>query len=256
MPTQILLIAIHFINHSHLKIVSSLSNKHHKIKPNFLNITTHHILVTKQARYSSYGLLTAKTKYFWFALHGTKMFCEQMLYKFQDFNPDEHFVIAPEGLSRFYLKGFGGDVVATWMTSRDRLKEIEDLSNYLSKLYNLYTAQLPAGCTKTVIGFSQGGTTALRWLHNTAVKLDFLINYSAWIPEDIDFRQAQTELPAVKKIYTYGTEDEFLTTERVAAVRTVIDKSGLNFNMHAYKGTHRIEKQQLKFLFEKYIDLY
>ena len=218
-----------------------------------MDITTHYLPVTKQARYSTYGVLSPKTKYFWFALHGTKMFCEQMLYKFKDFNPNEHFVIAPEGLSRFYLKGFGGDVVATWMTKRDRLEEIEDFSNYLSQLYEKYTVQLPSSCTKTIIGFSQGGTTAMRWLHRNDVDLDFLINYSAWIPEDINLSESKTKFNDFIKIYTYGTKDEFLTPERVEAIQALLDKNGLEFAMHPYEGIHRIEREQLKYLFENYI---
>ncbi len=219
-----------------------------------MEITAHNIPVTKQARYASYGILTEKTRYFWFALHGSKMLCEQMLYKFENFDPNEHFVIAPEGLSRFYLKGFGGEVVATWMTSRDRLHEISDFSNYLSELYNLYRLQLSPTTTKIVLGFSQGGTTAMRWLHHNQVDLDFLLSYSAWIPEDIELKESKTHLDSVSKIYTYGTEDEFLTEGRIEALNNVISKNDLSFHMEPYSGKHRIEKSQLEFIFENCIE--
>ena len=93
-----------------------------------MEIKTHHIVTPKTARYSAYGNLSSKTKYFWFVLHGSNMLSEQMLYKFKEFDPETHFVIAPEGLSRFYVNGFGGEVVASWMTKRDRLEEIHDFS--------------------------------------------------------------------------------------------------------------------------------
>ena len=96
-----------------------------------MELKTDYFISPKTARYSTYGELTASTKYFWFALHGSKMLCEQMLYKFKDFDPKEHFVVAPEGLNRFYEKDFGGPVVASWMTKRDRLHEIKDNGNYL-----------------------------------------------------------------------------------------------------------------------------
>ena len=76
---------------------------------NYMDIKTNYIPITKQARYSSYGTLSEQTRFFWFVLHGSKMRCEQMIYKFSNFDSATHFIIAPEGLSRFYLNGFGGD---------------------------------------------------------------------------------------------------------------------------------------------------
>mgnify|MGYP006154491927 FL=1 len=111
-----------------------------------MEIKTHHIATPKTARYTSYGKLSSKTKYFWFVLHGSNMLSEQMLYKFKDFDPETHFVIAPEGLSRFYVNGFGGEVVASWMTKRDRLEEIHDFSVFCSTLYDTYVQKLPESC--------------------------------------------------------------------------------------------------------------
>ena len=91
-----------------------------------MEIKTNYFISPKTARYSTYGELTPSTKYFWFALHGSKMLCEQMLYKFKNFDPKEHFILAPESFNRFYEKDFGGPVVASWMTKRDRLHEIKD----------------------------------------------------------------------------------------------------------------------------------
>ena len=83
-----------------------------------MEIKTQYFTTAKTACYSTFGELSASTKYFWFALHGSKMLCEQMLYKFKDFDPKEHFVVAPEALMRFLRKDFGGPVVASWMTKK------------------------------------------------------------------------------------------------------------------------------------------
>jgi len=218
-----------------------------------MNIITNYLEVKKTARYSTFGNLTSQTKYFWFFLHGSNMQCEQVLYKFADFDPTTHFVVAPEGLSRTYQKGFGGDTVAIWMTKRDRLKEISDFSNYLSALYRQYSDQIPSDATKIVAGFSQGGTTMYRWLDNTKEELDFLIAYSTWVPEDIDLTKSKTPLQEITKIFTYGLQDEYLTEERVSLINANMEKNNLLHSMEEYDGTHRIDKGQLKVLFEKYI---
>lgn len=215
-----------------------------------MKIETHHISVPKSHRYSTYGNPSKNTKYFWFCLHGSKMRCEQVLYKFSDFDPDEHYVVAPEGMNRFYEKGFGGEVVASWMTSRDRLLEIEDFSLYLSSLYKQELSKV-SGAKRICFGFSQGGTTLYRWLHNQSVELDAMIGYACWIPEDIDLKKSKTDLGKLKLLYTYGVEDPFLTEDRIKAVQSIIAKNDLEIDILAFKGGHRIEKSCLYTLWTK-----
>lgn len=181
------------------------------------------------------------------------MVCEQIVKKFKDFDPDEHFVIAPEGLARFYSKGFGGDVVATWMTKRDRLHEISDFSAYLSLLYEKYEKLISSDCKKIILGFSQGGTTAFRWLHHTSVKVDVVVGYSCWIPEDIDLKGSKTDFTSKKLIYTYGLQDPYLTSDRILALEEIIAKNNLDFIRDSYEGDHRVDVEQLNSILNNYI---
>ena len=217
-----------------------------------MEIKTEYIPTQKTARYVTYGTLSEKTEYFWFCLHGSNMLCEQMLYKFKDFNPQEHFVVAPEALNRFYANGFGGDVVASWMTSRDRLDEINDFSNYLSNLYDHFIADLAPNCRKIILGFSQGGTTAFRWLHHHKVEADILIGYSCWIPEDIDLKSSATALDNLSILYTYGNEDKYLTPDRIKMIKDVIGKNKLSVEIISYAGLHKIDRAHLKEMFLSY----
>ena len=218
-----------------------------------MELDTNYFTTQKTARYSTFGELSSTTKYFWFALHGSKMLCEQMLYKFKEFNPKEHFVVAPEALIRFYEKDFGGPVVASWMTKRDRLKEIDDNGTYLSALYTHFSDQLPSGCVRSILAFSQGGTIAFRWLHGQNVDVDWIIPYACWIPEDIDLTESKTALDAPKILFTYGLQDQFLTDKRIAMVQSVLEKNHLAIEFLPYEGDHRISKEQLKTIFEQHI---
>ena len=219
-----------------------------------MEIKTHHIATPKTARYTAYGELSSKTKYFWFVLHGSNMLSEQMLYKFKHFDPETHFVIAPEGLSRFYVNGFGGEVVASWMTKRDRLEEIHDFSVYCSTLYDTYVQKLPECCKTIIMGFSQGGVTAMRWLHHLDVTVDFLIPYACWIPEDIDYLTAKTDWNKICKIYTYGAEDQFLNEKKIIEIQEICKAGNLDFHNEIYAGDHRVDKKQLKKIFKQYIE--
>ena len=162
-------------------------------------------------------------------------------------------MVAPEALLRFYEKDFGGPVVASWMTKRDRLEEIEDFSGYLSGLYASFETQLPQDCVKSILAFSQGGTTAFRWLHARAVEVDHLITYACWIPEDIALNESKTDLSKINVLFTYGTEDQFLTEKRIAMINEVIAQNKLTVKSLPYKGDHRVKKEQLQNIFEHYI---
>ena len=219
-----------------------------------MEFKTNFLEVKKTARYTTFGELTEKTKYFWFALHGSNMLCEQMLYKFRDFDPAEHFVVSPEGLSRFYDKGFAGDVVAAWMTSRDRLKEIDDFSYYLSLLYSKYTSQLPSDCKKVILGFSQGGTCAFRWMHQNAVDVDKIIAYSSWLPEDINLKESKTDLSKAEIIYTYGEQDQYLTSERLDAMKSIVAANDLTIKFRPHTGDHRVNRENLTAIAKHYAE--
>lgn len=217
------------------------------------SINTSYIKIQRHARFSTWGKLTENTKYFWFVLHGSKMLAEQMIFKFSEFDPNIHFVVAPEALNKFYANGFGGDVVASWMTSRDRLNEIDDFSNYLSTLYNDIYVQLPKDCKSVLLGFSQGGTTLYRWLHANTVPADFIVGYSCWVPEDIDLSKSKTVLNDIKNIYTYGQQDAFLNEDRLLDLKKNITQNKLKVTVEPYQGKHRIERDQLVYLFNNYI---
>ena len=61
-------------------------------------------------------------------LHGYGQLASRFIYKFDQLDPS-YWVVAPEGFSRFYWKGVSGPAGASWLTTPDRLSEIEDYSN-------------------------------------------------------------------------------------------------------------------------------
>ncbi len=62
----------------------------------------------------------------WILFHGYGQSASYFLMNFKDFEPENSLLIAPEGLSKFYLKGVDGRVGASWMTKENREAEIQD----------------------------------------------------------------------------------------------------------------------------------
>ena len=105
-------------------------------------MANHTLSVTRTARYSTQGLISDQTRYCILACHGYGQLAEHFIKKFDVIAADDLFVIAPEGLSRFYWGGLTGDVVASWMTKGGRLDEIKDYCNFLDQLKEQYLLSL------------------------------------------------------------------------------------------------------------------
>src|SRR5579872_3814026 len=119
-------------------------------------IEEHHIETTRTARYYSLGSFE-DVKELWFVLHGYAQRAEDFIKNYLPIAHEGVLIIAPEALSRFYSRGFAGEVAASWMTREDRQHEIEDYVRYLDNLYTEVTMKLKLPPQKIIaLGFSQG----------------------------------------------------------------------------------------------------
>lgn len=177
----------------------------------------------------------------WFACHGYGQLADNLIRKFDGMVSQGHGVISVEGQNKFYWQGVSGQPVATWMTKRFRLDEIKDNNNFLSQVYR----QLDGPSKKILLGFSQGGTTMWRWIFDKRPDFDVFINYAGWMPEDIELSLLQDYLADKKLIFTYGSEDEYLTKERIEAFHAVLERSKLNVEIYKTDGVHKIDRAVL-----------
>ena len=117
----------------------------------------HRLSVSRSARCFSRGGEAAAEA--WVVLHGYGQLASRFLRGFESIATPTRLVVAPEGLSRFYLDAGAGRVGASWMTKEDRAHEIEDYLAYLAQVRAALIPPVPL----TILGFSQGVATAARW---------------------------------------------------------------------------------------------
>src|SRR5688572_6736067 len=153
----------------------------------------HHINVSKTARYYTLGTPSDQISDVWFVCHGYGQLASDFIKEFECIESPSRLIVAPEALSRFYLSdgtGFHGPdskVGATWMTREDREAEIADYIAYMERLYDEIFRVVPRESAKvTVLGFSQGGATATRWLTRGRAKADRLQIWGSFLPADYD----------------------------------------------------------------------
>ena len=201
----------------------------------------HYITTSKTARVFTHGTLSDKTKLIWIVAHGYGFLAEFFIKKFEELDPEEHFVIVPEALNRFYLKDMSGRAGASWMTSEDRENEIKDYILYLDNVYKTLILQTKAKIV--ALGFSQGAATVTRWALQTRNSLDRIVFWGGTIPND-----CFSEISKLNELYPcllVGDEDEFITKERIEDVLKSFNNAGLTFSHIFYKGGHAILTEPL-----------
>ena len=201
----------------------------------------HNIKVSKTAQYYTLGNLQ-KPKTIWFVLHGYGYSAEYFIKKFEPILNEDTLVVAPEGLSKFYLNGVNGRVGASWMTKIDREEEINDYINYLNQLYHSIVKD-DSHIKINIVGFSQGGATASRWVANRKVKCDNFILWASFFPEDMKIKSVPNNTNA---FVLYGDDDEYITEEWAKKHEQIIKASNINCQLRKFKGKHDIPAEMLK----------
>ena len=207
----------------------------------------HNLTVTKTARYYILGELTDSTKEIIFVLHGYGQLGREFIKAFEGLEKNNRVIIAPEGLNKFYLKGFYGKVGTTWMTKEDRENEINDYINYLNKLYNHITENEEYKSIRvTILGFSQGGATACRWFVSPSIKNAELILWGSTLPKDIDYNTFKNKLNGKPLKLILGDEDEFINQKTFKEEKDFILNKDIELEIIKYPGKHNITAGVIK----------
>ncbi len=199
-----------------------------------------------KARYYKLGEITQQTKQLWFVLHGYGQLAKYFLPKFETLQRHNICVVAPEGLSRFYLedvtrRAASGDirVGATWMTAENRLMDIANYLEYLQKVYRTVVDDSHS-VPITLLGFSQGSATASRWAISHPENYERLILWAGVFPPDMDFEKGREILSHKQVTIVYGTNDPFINESRLSEMTSLTKRLGINAQVMTFNGGHEI----------------
>ena len=203
------------------------------------------IQTTKSARYFQIGELSNLTKNIWIVLHGYGMLPEYFIKKFECIANKEAVIVAPEALNKFYLKDNYSRVGSSWMTKVERHDDIQDNINFLNSIYaSLKLDQFDFKLN--VLGFSQGGPTATRWVINNKFKLNSLILWGCDLPNDCLAEGNKSRWNDFKLKYVIGKNDEYIDEEKILHEKEKLTNYGLVYDFHLFEGGHNIESSTLK----------
>lgn len=202
--------------------------------------------VPKTARYYKLNTVSQKTENIWIVFHGYGQLAEYFIKHFEDLDAEENFVIAVEGLSRFYVEGLTGRVGASWMTKEDREEEIKDQSNYINAvLKDSGVDPSNASYRFIVLGFSQGTATAVRWFANNGIRPSQLVLWAGSFPHDVSATQKSDIFKNLPVHFVYGDEDQFLKDVNIEEKTAEFKNMGLKLSVWPFEGKHVMDKPTL-----------
>ena len=213
-------------------------------------MTEHHLAVTRTARYYQLGELSPSTRRVWIVCHGYGQLAAYFARHFAFLTEADPttVVIAPEGLSRFYLSGNGGRVGASWMTRDDRLHEINDHVNFLNQLAARVLSECLSDVRVTVLGFSQGTATVGRWLAQAVFRPAHLVLWAGGFPDDLAPSSARNLLLGLPLTLVVGTEDEYITATEVNRQQQHLRQLGATPRLLTFAGRHELNRAVLEAL--------
>lgn len=205
----------------------------------------HRIGFTFQARYRTLGEPGKDIQHLWLVCHGHGHLAEYFIKQFASLNDGIHLIVAPEGLSKYYLKGFTGRVGATWMTKEGRLRDINNYLTYLEAVYNEVRSQLSEDVRVTLFGFSQGAATISRFATQTKIHFDRLVLWAGIFPPDLPPLESTERIKDKPVYWVYGEQDPYLSAGVMEEQSKVAENLKVTPEIISFQGEHEIHKEVL-----------
>jgi predicted esterase len=197
------------------------------------------ISVARTAQVEFLGDLSESTQSVWIVLHGYGQTAADFLTHFSELEDSKRCIFAPEGLSKFYLKGVAGTVGASWMTKHNRDHEIQDYLLYLGQLLD-HVALYAPNAAVFLLGFSQGAATAARFFRSQHPNpIAGLVLWAAVFPPDLAL-PAPGLMDSNRVYLVYGISDPYL------AAHIAEPQPFLKPHLWPFDGGHEVQPQVLR----------
>ncbi len=225
-------------------------------------IRIHQRETIRTGRYALAGVEPMHAARIWFVLHGYGQLAPRFLRPFEGIIPPDTCVVAPEGLSRFYLEmprvdgGHLQRVGATWLTRESRDTEIADTHRWLDGIYKAVVGASMRARGKAptigVLGFSQGVATAMRWVASGDVEARCFVVWAGGLAQDVDPLAFRLKMSAADFVLVAGDRDEFATEAARENLRREFATSHNAPREISFHGEHHLDSTVLSDLLTEY----
>jgi predicted esterase len=209
--------------------------------------------VPRTVRHGRLGVLSPTTRALWVALHGYGERADLMAARAHWPAAAHRVWLFPEAPHRFYLaEGTPASthqelpVGASWMTRELRDHDIADNIRMLDALVERALHIAPHASVH-ILGFSQGGATAVRWAAARAAAGEPTARLVVWgslLPPDVALGPT-TPLHAVPLELVMGTRDRWVSEERFTAELARLADAAHPVHVRRFVGGHRFDDPTL-----------
>ena len=212
----------------------------------------HSISFEFSSSYITYNQLTDTTENIWIVFHGYGQLSKYFIRRFDVLDADKNYIIAPQGLSKFYVDEDYKNVGASWLTKEDKESDLLNQQKYLIKLMDELKSKIDFSKIKiNLFGFSQGVSAFTRLLINYNMKIDNIIIWAGWVPDEF-FNINKNVLKDTNLFFVVGNKDKYYNNP---IIKGYIEKFKKTLNKEidyfVFDGGHIVDRKVLKKINEK-----
>ncbi len=212
---------------------------------------SHKVIFKSYASYITLNKLTPKTKNIWIIFHGYGQLSKFFIRRFDILDQNENFIIAPQGLSKFYTDKDYKNVGASWLTREDKNIDFKSQLSYLSSVIDdILDKKNIKKCKFNLFGFSQGVSTLCRLTKKINFEVNNIIMWAGWIPSEF-FKLSPKSCKNSKYIYVMGKKDEYYDLKLINEYKKKFVKKNYRFNYELFDGEHVVDRKVLKRVYEE-----
>lgn len=204
----------------------------------------HHIDFNFSAPYYTLNELSDQTTNIWIACPGYGQLGKFFIRRFDVFDPQRHFVIALQGLSKFYLPD-QKNVGASWMTKEGRETDMQNQKSYFDAVINqLFKGKPLSNYDVHLMGFSQGVSMISRMAAHAKINFKTLVLWAGGFPPELQHADFDHVRKDAKLKVVIGSNDEFYALDK--NYQPEVDKMeatiGLKPEVIVFDGIHEVKR--------------
>ncbi len=197
--------------------------------------------------YDTLNELTDHTKTVWLVFHGIGYLSRYFIRLFQELNPQENYIIAPQAPSKYYKNDGFKNIGASWLTRENTQSETKNILNYIDAV--IASENIPDHINLVVLGYSQGVSIASRWVASRKIDCNALVIISGGFPKELDkedFTFLDKDTPI---IHIVGEKDPYFDPDKVIAEKIRVQEILPQIQYRTHPGGHELNIKSLHNIF-------
>lgn len=207
----------------------------------------HHVSFEVSSPYYTLNTITSATNDIWIVCHGFGQLAEHFIRRFDILDPQKNFVLAPQGLSRFYMNDYK-HVGASWMTRVDKETELTNQKSYIrSVVKEALQGHSLSDFSVHLLGFSQGVSTVCRMASYMSINFCQLVLWAGGFPDELTKADFQHLDQSSKFNVVLGRHDDLIPLDEdfQHAVSRAENTLGLKADITLFDGGHEVSRDVL-----------